>query len=91
MDVDGGNIIYGGSFCPKSTTVILMMMMAACVGNHHHNNHHLHRWQPCVSRRLLMWMVMVVACVRNGYDDVDDDGGIPHICHFFYTGKIFGE
>ena len=20
-----------------------------------------------------------------------DDGGIPDICHFFYTGKIFGE
>ena len=50
MDVDGGNIIYGGSFCPKSTTVILMMMMAACVGNHHHHNHHLHKWRPCVSR-----------------------------------------
>ena len=43
VDVDGGNIIYGGSFCPKSTTVILMMMMAACVGNHHHHNHHLHK------------------------------------------------
>ena len=24
-------------------------------------------------------------------DDGDDDGGIPDICHFFYTGKIFGE
>ena len=69
VDVDDGNI-YVGSFCPKITT----MMMAARVSPHH--NHHRHKWQPCVSRRLLMWMVMGVACVSNyGYDDVDDDGG----------------
>ena len=24
-------------------------------------------------------------------DDVSDDDDIPDICHFFYTGKIFGE
>ena len=30
----------------------------------------------------------------GGHGHGDDDGGdvgIPHICHFFYTGKIFGE
>ena len=27
----------------------------------------------------------------NDHDDGDDVGGIPDICHFFYTGKIFGE
>ena len=24
-------------------------------------------------------------------EHVDDGGDIPHICHFFYTVKIFGE
>jgi len=75
VDVDDGNI-YGGSFCPSpKTTMVMLMMMAACVGDHHHHNHHLHKWQPCVSQRLLMLTVMVVACVSIGYDDVDDDGG----------------
>ena len=35
-------------------------------------------------------------CLKKLYLDLDNDneddgGGIPDICHFFYTGKIFGE
>ena len=25
------------------------------------------------------------------WGSLGDDLGIPHICHFFYTGKIFGK
>ena len=41
--------------------------------------------------KMLCAFMGITVYINFGFIFQFDNRGIPHICHFFYTGKIFGQ